>query len=351
MSEKTNLSVGILAGNRSSGINQAKAKAGNRYVVRKLAEELSSIGEVMISASAKNDYEDLAERVFQDCSLLEGLYNVISNAETDLVFVCGADMPMVTGELVRYMAGYISSDYDCYCLTDEKHIQPLCAIYSKAVLPFIEKALENGDFKLIHLLRHVRTKFIDLSFTTFDKKVIRNNNIRKPAKTQKPQMVFCVSGPKNTGKTGLIIRLINEFIREGYSVGTIKHDGHEYDMDHEGTDSFRFSQAGAKVSAIFSGGRFSVNCNGPAGPEEMLAFCRGLDVVIFEGLKNSPYPKIEMARPGSPLMADPATVILIASDTAKDKKSPYSEKIPVLDRDDTEGIFSMIKKYFDLEQL
>lgn len=53
MSEKTNLSVGILAGNRSSGINQAKAKAGNRYVVRKLAEELSSIGEVMISASAK----------------------------------------------------------------------------------------------------------------------------------------------------------------------------------------------------------------------------------------------------------------------------------------------------------
>ncbi len=351
MNEKIGLSVGILAGSRSSGINKAKAATGNRSVVKKLKKELSGIGEVIISAAVKKDYEDLTERVFEDSSLLEGLYNVISMARTEYVFVCGADMPMITGELVSYIAGYISSDYDCYCLTDDRHIQPLCAIYSKNVLPFIEKALQKGDLKLIRLLRQVRTKFIDLGYTTFDKSIIRNNNIRKPARTEKPQIVFCVSGPKNTGKTGLIIRLINEFIREGYSVGTIKHDGHEYDMDHKDTDSFRFYQAGAKVSAIFSADRFSVNCKGKAEPEEMLEFCRNLDVVIFEGLKNSHYPKIEMVRDGTQSLADPKTLILIAADIATDDISPDSERIPVFDRNDTEGIFCMVKKYFNLEQL
>ena len=227
---------------------------------------------------------------FRTVLSLKAFYNVISNAETDLVFVCGADMPMVTGELVRYMVGYISSDYDCYCLTDEKHIQPLCAIYSKAVLQFDREALENGDFKFIHLLRHVRTKFIDLSFTTFDKKVIRNNNIRKPAKTWKTAGGFLCQRPEKYRKTGLIIRLINEFIREGYSVGTIKHDGHEYDMDHEGTDSFRFSQAGAKVRQFFPAAGFPSTAMDRQDRKKCWYFRRGLDVVIFKGL-NFPLPK------------------------------------------------------------
>ena len=75
-------------------------------------------------------------------------------------------------------------------------------------------------------------------------------------------VVFCVSGVKDSGKTGLIVKLINEFITQDYTVAVIKHDGHEYEMDHEGTDTWCFTRAGAKCSAIFSDTQYSLNGQG-----------------------------------------------------------------------------------------
>ena len=338
------LSTGILAGRHSDGLNDARVRAGNRSVIKKLTAELSPLGEVVISAADRKDYEDLAERVFADSSPLEGIYNIVKAAGTEWVLICGADVPMVSRELAEYMAGYISADYDCVCLTDEKHVHPLCALYSKAMLPLIEEALQRGDFKLVALLRRARTKYVDLRYTIFDRRVVRNVNVRRVAQSEKPPVVFCVCGAKDVGKTGLIVRLINEFIAAGYSVGAIKHDGHDHFAEVPGTDSARFAEAGAGIWAVFSAERFAAGGRRPAGPEEMLELCRGLDVVIFEGLKYSDYPKVEVTRRGSPPLADPETLICIAAD----EPSPINSEIPTFARDDAEGIFSCVKKYFGL---
>ena len=86
----------------------------------------------------------------------------------------------------------------------------------------------------------------------FDKRVVKNINTKEEYVRLVLPVVFCVSGVKDSGKTGLIVKLINEFITQDYTVAVIKHDGHEYEMDHEGTDTWCFTRAGAKCSAIFS---------------------------------------------------------------------------------------------------
>ena len=108
-------------------------------------------------------------------------------------------------------------------------------------------------------------------------------------------LIFCVSGIKNSGRTKLIVELMNEFIRDGYRVGVIKHDGHEYAMDQEGTDTYRFTEAGAQISAIYSDTQSSVNRKEQVA-EDMIAACGDVDVLILEGLKDSAYPKVEVVR-------------------------------------------------------
>ena len=342
------ISVGITAAAFGGRDEKARRTVNNRENIRKLLTRFEGFNQVIIAAARKGEYEGLGAHVVIDqndgIGPIEGLRRILEEAESEYVFVCASDMPMISGDLVKYMSGFICSDYDCYCIVDEDHIHPLCAIYSVEVLPLIEKAVSEGDFKLIHLLQRCRTKYISLEFTCFEKKLLKNLQVREAAEDLKPAVVFCVSGSKNTGKTGLVVRLINEFISEGYSVGAIKHDGHDYIMDYPDTDTGRFSAAGAERSLIFSRNRYSINGVGKAEPYDMLQLCRGLDVVIIEGLKDSSFPKVYMVSEERQSASDLICIVT-------EKKSPIKIcDCPVFHRDDTEGIFSCIKKYFKMEQ-
>ena len=70
--------------------------------------------------------------------------------------------------------------------------------------------------------------------------------------------VFGVTGWKNSGKTGLMERLVAEFSARGFSVSTIKHAHHRFDVDHPGKDSFRHREAGAKEVLLASRNRFAL---------------------------------------------------------------------------------------------
>lgn len=348
-----NLSAGILAGGRSTRMGQNKAllKYNDRRFIDIISKELGTFDEVLISAAAKGVYEDTGLKIVidvnKDIGPIEGIYEILLNASNEYVFICAADMPFIKADLVSYMAEFISSDYDCYCIVDDEHIHPLCAIYSRKMLPVIKKLIEGGNYRLMNILNGVRTKYIKLSSSCFDKKIVKNINTRDEYKRLVLPVVFCVSAVKDSGKTGLIIKLINEFIRDGMSVGVIKHDGHDYVMDHEGTDTYRYALAGAKFSSIFSGTQFSVNARESVDVEKMIQFCEDVDVIIIEGMKNSVYPKVEVVRKAvseKPVCALD-TLICIATDTV----SQDEVNCPVLDINDTSGIFLCIKKYFGLE--
>jgi molybdopterin-guanine dinucleotide biosynthesis protein MobB len=128
-----------------------------------------------------------------------------------------------------------------------------------------------------------------------------------------------------TGKTTLLTKLIPLLRTRGLEVGVIKHAHHQFDIDQPGKDSYRLRQAGARQTLIASDTRrvLITEAAVPADPSLaglVAALDPGLlDLVLVEGFRHEPYPKIELHRPalGKPLLSrsDP-TIVAVASDTA-----------------------------------
>lgn len=159
------------------------------------------------------------------------------------------------------------------------------------------------------------------------------------------QRVFGITGWKNSGKTTLTCKLVEEFTRRGFRVATLKHAHHLFDVDYEGTDSHRHRQAGAGEVAIVSDRRWAIMHELEDGDEpplqDMLDKLSPCDLVLIEGYKRESHPKIEVRRQAaldqSPLPDVDASIRAIAADHAV-----ADAKVPVFALDDTGGIADMI---------
>ena len=114
-----------------------------------------------------------------------------------------------------------------------------------------------------------------------------------------PPLVSIV-GKKKSGKTTLVERLVAELVRRGRRVGTIKH-GHDFDLDTEGTDSWRHRAAGSERTVLAGPDGCAVVGSWPesrpAGPRELAArHLNDLELVVVEGFKSEPIPRIEIFR-------------------------------------------------------
>ena len=167
------------------------------------------------------------------------------------------------------------------------------------------------------------------------------------------QKVFGISGWKNSGKTGLAVRIVTELTARGYRVSTIKHAHHDFDIDKVGADSWRHRQAGAHEVTIVSGTRFAImhELRGAAEPsfEEILARIAPCDLVLIEGYKYEPVPKIEARRKDAaktqPLAPSDPHIIAIAADHLIPEST-----LPVVDLDDTGRIADFIEATVGLER-
>jgi len=133
--------------------------------------------------------------------------------------------------------------------------------------------------------------------------------------------VYGITGWKNAGKTGLMVRLVAEFTARGLRVSTLKHAHHSFDIDHEGRDSHRHRMAGAQQVLLSSANRWALmselrDATEPA-LEDLLARLAPVDLILIEGWKRDSHPKIEAWRSATahPLIApgDP-TIRAVASD-------------------------------------
>lgn len=165
--------------------------------------------------------------------------------------------------------------------------------------------------------------------------------------------LFGVTGWKNTGKTGLIERLVHAFTRQGFSVSTVKHSHHPVEMDQPGRDSFRHRDAGAREVVVAGAGRWALmhELRGAAEPtlEALLARISPVDLVLVEGYKSAPHPKIETHRAaagsgGALLAHDNPTVRAVASDVPLQGLT-----VPVFGLDDTAAIAGFILRELGLD--
>lgn len=111
-------------------------------------------------------------------------------------------------------------------------------------------------------------------------------------------MVSIIS-KKNSGKTTLLVKLIPELKKRGYTIGTLKHDVHGFDIDHEGKDTWRHKQAGSDMVVISCPWKISLikDVKKELSIDELVEnFFMDADIVITEGYKRTDKPKIELFR-------------------------------------------------------
>lgn len=159
-------------------------------------------------------------------------------------------------------------------------------------------------------------------------------------------IVFGVAGWSGSGKTTLIEKLIPRITARGRTVSVIKHTHHGFDLDRPGKDSYRHREAGAAQVLMLSGQRWVLMNELRGAPEpsldEQLRLLAPCDVVLIEGFKAAPVPKVEVYRPENgkpPLWPDNPTVVAVAA------AQPPGGPLPHLPLDDAEAICDFMLAY------
>lgn len=156
--------------------------------------------------------------------------------------------------------------------------------------------------------------------------------------------VIGLAGWSGAGKTTLIVKLIPALKARGFSVSTLKHAHHAFDIDKPGKDSYQHREAGAREVLVASANRWALMHELRGAPEPPLAWLLGrladVDFVIVEGFKAEAYPKLEVHRAanGKPfLFPEDKNIKALVSDLP----SPPAQ-LPHAPLDDVEAVVASI---------
>ncbi|MGH8740407.1 MAG: molybdopterin-guanine dinucleotide biosynthesis protein B [Burkholderiales bacterium] len=161
--------------------------------------------------------------------------------------------------------------------------------------------------------------------------------------------IFGFAGWSGSGKTTLIEKLIPRFAGAGLRVSLIKHAHHTFDVDQPGKDSYRHRHAGAAEVLVTSSRRWVLmhELRGAHEPafEEQIKRLSPCDLLLVEGFKHAPIPKLEVwrAEPGEPLLhPNDAHIVAVATDARIDTR------LPLLDLNDDVAIARFILGHLKL---
>jgi molybdopterin-guanine dinucleotide biosynthesis protein B/molybdopterin-guanine dinucleotide biosynthesis protein len=181
--------------------------------------------------------------------------------------------------------------------------EPLFAAYGPRCLAPMTALLAAGRHRIVEAFTDLdvaRVRFPDAApfhnINTMDD--FENARRAAPASESQPALVAIV-GKSDSGKTTLVERLIPELKALGLRVGSVKHDAHDFEIDHAGKDSWRHGQAGGEAYAVASPQRLAFVTQLPEElPIETIArrFFAGFDIVVAEGYKRSAPHKVEIFR-------------------------------------------------------
>ena len=172
----------------------------------------------------------------------------------------------------------------------------------------------------------------------------------KPIHFDKPVLGFAAYS--GTGKTTLLVKLLPVLKEKGLRIAMIKHAHHKFDVDKPGKDSYELRKAGASPMLISSSRRIALMIDKDEESEpdlqDLLEYINPekVDLVLVEGFKQWPFPKIELHRPavGKPLIfPDDQNIIAIAHDEDID----VTAEIPVMDINNTEQIADFVVSFLN----
>ena len=157
----------ILAGGKSTrmGTDKALLKIEGETLLAKAVKLCRSVcDEILISSNSEDHNVENIVRIpdeIKDCGPLGGIYSCLRQAENEWSFVISVDATFVKPEFVSFLVNQKFKNYDAVVPFHEKGKEPLIALYNKSTLPFLEKNLEDGIYKMHFLLENHKTNFVD----------------------------------------------------------------------------------------------------------------------------------------------------------------------------------------------
>jgi molybdopterin-guanine dinucleotide biosynthesis adapter protein len=159
--------------------------------------------------------------------------------------------------------------------------------------------------------------------------------------------IIGLAGWSGSGKTTLLAKVIPSIVARGLKVSTLKHAHHAFDVDQPGKDSHTHRMAGATEVLVSSANRWALvhELRGAAelSLEALLDKLSPVDLVLVEGYKRQPHPKLEIYRASlgkPPMHPDDPAIIGIASD-----QPLPAAPIPVIDLDDVEQVTEFLIRH------
>jgi molybdopterin-guanine dinucleotide biosynthesis protein B len=163
--------------------------------------------------------------------------------------------------------------------------------------------------------------------------------------------IIGIAGYSGSGKTTLIEKVIPILVGEGLRVSLIKHAHHEFDVDQPGKDSYRHRHAGCTEVLVSSSKRWALmhELRGAVEPslDDQLKQLSACDLVIVEGYKSAPIPKVEVhRREGNGPLLHPEDEHVVAVAT----NEPLATKLPQIDLDDAPAVARFIIQHLGLNR-
>ena len=177
-----------------------------------------------------------------------------------------------------------------------------------------------------------------------------------PARSAPPMRVFGLAGWSGSGKTTLIRRLLPALLAHGITVSTVKHAHHKFDLATPKEGDRQLRAAGIDELMLAAPARWAVLHEARGEPEsqleDVIARLTLVDLVLIEGFKSHPHPKLEVHRlaNGKPLLAnrDPK-IIGVAIEGGRLDPGALERALPVLDLDDIDAIAGLILSHCGLD--
>ncbi len=379
------MAVALLAGGRSRRMGHDKALAafaGATLIEWSLERLAPAFPFVFVVAKDVARFRDLGVPVVADARAAEsptvGVYTAVAASPSSRTLCLSCDIPFVTTALLEELARRPSS-FDAVVPRDGSGLQPLCAVYGRRTLAALEQMLDADERRIDRVFERVRTDYVDVADGRFGDPRELFFNVNTPADleaarrraerlapgrpaapgasppaahlapsvldflSRAPLPTVSIMGKKKSGKTTVLVGVIEELSRRGRRVAAVKHDMHGFELDVAGTDTDRLRRAGAVVTAISS--PFEVAVMSAVGADlPLLSLVERIrepvDLVLAEGFARQPAPKIEVsraARSGS-LIGRPDELLGIVSD----QRFP-DYPVPQLRLDDFSGVADLLE--------
>ncbi|MDO5145707.1 MAG: molybdopterin-guanine dinucleotide biosynthesis protein B [Eubacteriales bacterium] len=337
--DKMTISLVVLCGGKSSRMGRDKSMLpvdGETMLERILGRlrtpgERVAVDDVVLSvgdASEPQRYEKItgvrsAYDESPGCGPLAGFEAALQACRHSTVFVTACDMPEVDMELVEELFFHVALGTEAVIPVDKQgKMYGLCGLFHKKAGGAAKRCLREGRYRVRDLLHELSVVKVPVERLMGGTHKLQNINTKKEyehyveAEAGFPIPVFSVVAYSGVGKTTFLERLIPELKKRGLRVAAVKHDAHQFTIDKEGKDSWRMTEAGADVTGLMSERRAVLMENRPVDTEKWIRTIRDVDIILTEGYKFGPWPKLMLHREaaGKPLPLPPEQCLAVISD-------------------------------------